>query len=235
MLPRHVGRRHEFGQVREQEAGKSAEAAGDDIGDEPETLHVEANGGHTDGVLLAAAQHAAEAGADQCAAKQISRQQAEQGEIIECAVVLQERPARNGAARRNGEAVVAAVRRKRRGDEIGHLPEGERDHNEISAAGAQANNAGQPGKQHRDRDGDRQRDQPFADAVGREDADRVGSKPDEGGVAERDQPGITDEKVERDRGDREHHHAAADIDQILPRRQRSDDRQEREDDENQRR
>ena len=56
----------------------------------------------------------------------------------------------------------------------------------------------------------------LADAVRRQDADRIGAEPDEGRMPEGDQAGIADQKIERDRGDREHHHARADIDQILP-------------------
>ena len=116
-----------------------------------------------------------------------------------------------------------------------HLAEGKRDHDEIGAAGAQADNAGEEGEQHGDCDRDRQRDQPFADAVGGEDADRIGAEPDKGGVAERDQAGIADQKIERDGGDREHHHAGADVEQILLARQRRDHRQQRENCKDQRR
>ena len=64
----------------------------------------------------------------------------------------------------------------------------------------------------------RQGDEALADAVRRQDADRISAEPDEGRMPEGDQAGIADQKIERDGGDREHHHARADIDQILPAR-----------------
>ncbi len=45
---------------------------------------------------------------------------------------------------------------------------------------------------------DRQRDQRLVDAVRRQDADRVGAEPDEGGVAERHQRAVADEEIERE-------------------------------------
>ena len=79
------------------------------------------------------------------------------------------------------------------------------------------------------------RDQPFADAVSGQDADRIGAEPDECRMTERDQAGIADQKIERDGGDREHHHAGADVEQILPGRERRDRGQQRENKKNHRR
>ncbi len=126
-----------------------------------------------------------------------------------------QRQAGDGIARRDGEPVVAAIRRERRGDEVDHLPERERDHDEIDAFGAQTDDAGQPRKQHGPGDRDRQRDKRIADAVRGENADGIGAEPDEAGMAEGNQPAVTDQHIERDRGDRKHHDAGAEIDRDI--------------------
>ena len=67
-------------------------------------------------------------------------------------------------------------------------------------------------------------------------ADSVGAESDERRVAEGNQAGIADQEIERDCGDREHHHAGAEIQQIMPCGPvQANDRQQREREESQRR
>ena len=62
----------------------------------------------------------------------------------------------DGIARRDRQAVIAAIGRKRCCDEIDHLTEGERNHDEMNALGPQANHARAKCKEHGNGDGDRQ-------------------------------------------------------------------------------
>src|SRR6516165_4804971 len=213
-LPRHVGGADEFRVIGEQEARESRQCARNHVGRELEAIDIEADGRHADGIFLRAAHHAAEARADQGAAEQVSAEETGEDEVIKRALVAQQRQTGERIARRNGEPVVAAEGRERARREEGHLPEGERDHDEVDAAGAQTNHAGQERicRGHGERD--RERDERVGDAIDRENADGIGADADEGGVSERDQRAVADEKIERDRGDGEDHHSRSQADEI---------------------
>src|SRR5712691_2558826 len=142
-LPRHVGGAHELGGIGEQEAGQPGERAGDHIGRKLEAVDVETDRRHADRVLPGAAQNPAESRNHQRAAEEIAAEETKQHHVIERALVLEQRKAGERAARGDGEPVVAAIGRERGRGEVGHLPEGERDHDEIDALGAQAHDAGQ--------------------------------------------------------------------------------------------
>src|SRR5258708_33958173 len=62
--------------------------------------------------------------------------QTAEAEIIELYAVRKVDQAAESAALIDRQAIVAAVTREPRGDVIGHLRKGERDHDEINAAGA---------------------------------------------------------------------------------------------------
>jgi hypothetical protein len=49
----------------------------------------------------------------------------------------------------DGQAVIAAIGRKRTCGEERHLGEGERDHDKVDALGAQRDQPGEEGEQHR--------------------------------------------------------------------------------------
>ena len=49
----------------------------------------------------------------------------------------------------------------------------------------------------------------------RQDADGIGAKPDEGGMAERDQRAAADQEIERHRCNSEDHHPPAQAEQML--------------------
>jgi hypothetical protein len=120
---------------------------------------------------------------------------------------MEDLEARERRAHPDGQAVIAAIGRERACGEIRHLPECERDHDEVDALGAQADDAGREREQRRDDERHGQGDQHVADAVRAEDADRIGAEPDEGRVTERDERAVADQQVERERRDGEDHHA----------------------------
>src|SRR5262249_59438179 len=66
------------------------------------------------------------------------------------------------------------------------------------------------------------------DAIDRENADGIGAETDEGGVSERDERAVADEKIERDRGDGEDHHPRSQADEIDVAGQQRHDRNESE-------
>ena len=68
--------------------------------------------------------------------------------------------------------------------------------------------------------GDRQGDQRFAESMGRENADRVGAEPDRCRVPERHEAAVTDQQIERDRGDCKDHHAGDEREDIFFRTKR---------------
>ena len=62
-----------------------------------------------------------------------------------------------------------------------------------------------------------------------EDPDRIGAEPDEGRMAERHQRAVADQQVERERRDREDHHAGDEAQHIGFGPERREQRHERED------
>ena len=72
-------------------------------------MDVESHRRHADGILLRAAQNAAEARGDERTAKQIAAEKTREHDVIERAFILEQREAGERIARRDREAVVAAV------------------------------------------------------------------------------------------------------------------------------
>src|SRR6185295_8725383 len=149
-LPGHVGGADEFGGIGKEKAGEPTQHAGNHIGRELETEDVEADRRHADGILPYPAHYASEPRHDDGAAKQIAAEQAGERHVVEAVLVLEQGETADRAACGDGQAVVAAIRRERAGDEERHLPERQRDHDEIDAAGTQADDAGQEREQRGD-------------------------------------------------------------------------------------
>ncbi|KTT53553.1 hypothetical protein SB7C_12405, partial [Staphylococcus epidermidis] len=134
-------------------------------------------------------------------------EQAGQAQIIELVAIRQVDQSGEVAALVDGEPVVAAVTRQAGGDVIGHLREGQRDHDEIDAAGAQAERADHQREQRRDDERHRPLDETGADALGGEDADGIATDAEIGGVAEAHHAAIAHDQIEARRGQREDHDA----------------------------
>src|SRR5439155_6124926 len=100
------------------------------VGMKADRLHALLVGAH-------ALHHHAEARIDDTPDQVDAAEQAAEAEVVELHAVRQVDQAAESAAVVDGETVVAAVAREARGDVIGHLREGERDHDEIDAAGAE--------------------------------------------------------------------------------------------------
>ena len=93
--------------------------------------------------------HHAEARVDDAPDQIDAAEQAGEAQIIELHAVGEVDQAAERAALVDGQAVVATVARQPRGDVIGHLRKGERDHDEIDAAGAQRKRADHQREQRR--------------------------------------------------------------------------------------
>ncbi|MGY4367276.1 hypothetical protein ACVW1A_003341 [Bradyrhizobium sp. LB1.3] len=123
-------------------------------------------------------------------------EQAGEAEIVELRAIRQIDQPGEVATLVNGEAVIAAVTRQPRGDVIGHLREGERDHDEIDAAGAQGERADHQRVDRGGRDRDRKLDEAASDAFLRQHADRVAADAEVGGVAKTHHAAKTHDEVE---------------------------------------
>src|SRR6185369_3500575 len=129
--PVHAGRADEVGIVRQQRAGKAADGARDDETDETIPVGMIADRLHALFIGTHALHHHAEPRIDDAPDQIDAAEQAAKAEVIELHAVRQVDQAAESAALVDGEAVVAAIAREARGDVIGHLREGERDHDEI--------------------------------------------------------------------------------------------------------
>src|SRR5215211_1222853 len=226
-VPRHIGGAHEIGGVGEQEARQAAERSRDRIGNELKAKNIEAHGLDADSVLARAAKDAAKARGDESAAEEIGAHERSEHDIIERLIVPQQVEAESRIADMDRQPVVPAVRRERACREVCHLPEGERDHDEINALGAQAHDAGRDGEQGCDQKRRRQREEAVIDAMRGKDADRIGAQPDERGMAERDQRAVANDQIEAERRDGEDHHPHEEADQMTLPCQRCGGRQQR--------
>ena len=135
--------------------------------------------------------------------RKMHAEQAGEAEIIELHAVRQVDQPGEIAALVDGEAVVAAVTRQARGDVIGHLREGERDHDEIDAAGAQRQRADHQREQRRRRQRHRKLHEAGADAFLRQHADGIAADAEIGGVAKAHHAAIAHDEVEARGGERE--------------------------------
>ena len=128
-----------------------------------------------------------------------ARQQHRETEIIKQRLVAEIDETAELAAMVDGQAVVAAVAIEPDRHVIDHLREGERDHDEIDAAGAQAERADDERVQRGSRDRDRPLHEAGADAFLGQNADGVAADAEIGGVAEAHHAAVTQDQIEADR------------------------------------
>jgi hypothetical protein len=97
--------------------------------------------------------------------------------------------------------------------EVEHLGEGQRDHDEIHAAGTQHEEAGDQRERGAGQYGGGQGGPQVAGFVLRaHQCDDVAGQPEKGGVAEADQPGVADQQVEAHGEDGHDHHLGNELD-----------------------
>src|SRR5581483_7775987 len=140
--------------------------------------------------------------------------EADQHEIIERPVVVQDVEAQEAEldrlARKAAQAVVAAgERRPLEGDVIEHLAEGDGDHGEIDAAAMHHQRAEQ-------RAGDAAKERSHEQAERRREGEKferqaaaISAQSEPGGVAEGEHAGEAEQEVDRHGGERQHQHAGA--------------------------
>src|SRR5579883_140289 len=202
--PVHDGGADEIGMIGEQHAGEAAQHTGDDEAGELVAKSGEADRAHAPFVRAGALDHQAEARVDQARDQKDRREQEGEAEIVECGLVVEVDHAAEAAAMVDGEAVVAAVAIEAARDVVGHLREGERDHDEVDAAGAQAERADAEREDGRDHQRERPLQEARADAFLGEDTDDVAAEAEEGGVAEAHHAAVAHHQVEADGRDGEY-------------------------------
>src|SRR5581483_8505325 len=170
--PIHRRRTDEFAEIGEQHAGKAAHRAGNDKAGQPVAVCRKADRAHAPLVRARATNHPSEARIDQPVHQINAAQQQRETEVIEAGAVGEIESPAELAAPIDGETVVAAITGEAGSDVISHLPEGERDHDEMDAARAQRQCAGDEGEQRRNADRHRPLHEARDDAFGGEDADR---------------------------------------------------------------
>ena len=119
-----------------------------------------------------------------------------EAQVIEQRLVVEIDEAAELAALVNGEPVVAAVAVEPDRHVIDHLREGERNHDEINAAGAQAESADHQREQCRDYDRRRPLDEARANTFLRQNADGIAAETEIGGMAEAHHAAIAHDQIE---------------------------------------
>src|SRR5580704_8946454 len=182
--PVHDRGADEVGVVRQQHAGETAQHAGDDEAGELVAKCRKADRAHAPLVRARALDHEAEARIDQARHEIDGGDQQREAEVVELRLVGRIDHAAEGAAMIDREPVVAAVAIEPARDVVGHLRKGERDHDEVDAARAQAERADPQREQARYNERQRPLHEARADALLGENADRVAAEAEEGGMAE---------------------------------------------------
>jgi hypothetical protein len=118
-------------------SGEAAHRAGDDEADQPVPRGGKADRLHALLVGAQALHHQAEARIDDAPDQINAAEQAPGTEIVKLDAARQIDQAGKVAALVDRQAVIAAIARQSGRDVIGHLREGERDHDEINATRAQ--------------------------------------------------------------------------------------------------
>src|SRR5213078_296658 len=156
--------------VREERAGEAARAAREDEGGELVAEGREADGPRAWFVGLGGPNDHAEAGVDDPVAQDEEEDEQRQDEVVEGVRVAQVDETGELAARPERHPVVAAVGLEADPEVVEHLRKGERDHDEVHAAGPDRDRADD--ERHHRRRGDRHRplEEPVVDAVEGEDA-----------------------------------------------------------------
>src|SRR5712671_925417 len=197
--PMHDGGTDEGGVVGEQHAGQPADGARDHETDEPVAEGWKTDRAHAPVVRARALDHHAEARIDDPPDPIDDGEQQPETQIVELHPVGEVDRIAERAALVDGETVVAAIAVEADRDVIDHLREGERDHDEIDAAGAQAE---RPDRE-REEGGRRQRERPLdeagADAFLGEDPHHVSADPQIGGMPEAHHAAESHDQVEAHR------------------------------------
>ncbi len=134
--------------------------------------------------------------------KQAQEQQAKDP-VIKPGGAVETHPLRKLTARVNDEAVIGAVLLQAQKNEIHHLAERHRDHDEINAPGAQADRAGNQREDPAERQGQQQVQPAVVKIVVGRNADAVGADADIGRVAEANHAAVAENQIQADRGDTE--------------------------------
>jgi hypothetical protein len=156
-----------------------------------------------------------------------------QHEIIDVPCVgeieRREAPDRRDRLEVHADAVRSAAELRVVEDEIEHLRERERHHDEVDALHAYDEHADRQRRECRGEHRRRQREPEVRRLVLRaHQPQRIGADPEVRGVAERDETGIADEEIEREREDREDHDLRDELDVEPGARQRKQ-REQRDD------
>src|SRR5712671_3226757 len=201
--PMHDGGTDEGGVVGEQHAGQPADGAGEEEADEPVAEGRKADRAHAPVVRARALDHHAEARIDDAPDQIEDGQQQSETQIIELHTVGEVDRVAEAAATVDSETVVAAIAVEADRDVIDHLRKGERDHDEIDAAGAQAERADDEPEQRRRRNRQRPLHEPGRYAFLGQDADHIAAEAEIGGMAETHHAAVTQNEVEAGGGEGE--------------------------------
>src|SRR6185437_2944443 len=205
--PVHHGRADEVGVDGKQRAGESAQGARDDEAHELVALGRKADRLHALLVRAQALHDETEARIDDTPDQHDHAEQAGEAEIIKLHAVGEVDEPREIAALVDGEPVIAAVTRKPRGDVIGHLRKGERDHDEVDAAGTKRQRADDERKQRGGCERHGKLQESGAKSFLRQDADGIAADAEIGGMAKAHHAAITHDQIEARRRQRQDHDA----------------------------
>src|SRR5262249_7210085 len=147
--------------------------------------------------------HKPEARVDEPEAEINARDQKREAEIVKLRAVGEIDEIAELTAPRNREPVVAAVAVETDCDEIDHLGEGKRDHDEIDAARAQTESADHEREQRRYDKRSRPLQKARSDPLMRQHADHVAADPEIDRVPEAHHAAIAENEVQARRRDRE--------------------------------
>jgi hypothetical protein len=225
LRPVEEPRAHEVALVGEQRAREAADGAGDDEAHQLVAVGREADRLHPRLVLADRLDDAPEARLDEPVHAVQRRGEDREHHVVEGDVVLEVQPEADLGARREVEPVLAAVGLHRDEDVVHHLREGERDHDEVHAAGAERDRADHEREERGEHDCHRPRDPRARDALGHQDPDRVRAGAEERGVAEAHHAAVAEDQVEARGRDRVDHDPRREPDVELPAEWRGGERE----------
>src|SRR5215216_4758563 len=234
--PMHHRGTDEARMIGEQRAGETAEAARDDETDETIAEGRKADRLHSAVVRARALDHHAEAGVHNAPAQIDAGEQQHQAQVIELRAIVEIDQVGELAAPANGQAVIATVAVEADADVVDHLREGERDHDEIDAAGTQRQRPDDERQQSRYRNCDRPLQKAGGEALIGQDADRIASDTQIDGMPEAHHATVAENEIEAGRRDRQDDDAGKERHQeniageaCVDRHQREEEKQKRDD------
>jgi len=208
--PSEDGRVDESVEGRVEHAGEAREDSGGDEGADLVAARAIAERPHAGLVDADSCQDASERGPHRAREQQIDRDQGGPDEEVRGPAVaeVEERLAEGGqaGALRDVEPIGSAQAGRFAEEVVEHLREGERDHHEVHAARAHAEESdhegGHRGPREREGKGGERADE--AGAVG-EAGEEIGAETEEGGVGEAHDPGVSDQQIETHGKERSDH------------------------------